>query len=516
MFGSIKNFFLRGWEDICAFIIKPVMNLSFYKKCFLIILCGLLLYVPYMNGFNTTHDEQYTLLACRFNVWDMVKLLAVEDGHPPLSYLYAKFWIWLFGGSVYNVMALRFATLFTFFLTALLGVFPLKRLLGPAAALLWICFVFVLPSAFYLAINIRMYPLAVFTITGEFIYAMLFAYQQKKSDLVWFFLFTLMALYTHYYCVILTAVIWLIVLVDLLQMKEKAKILKLLVCGVLVALFYIPWLFAFYAQYQNMKDAWFVQMKHLGASIDGAFFSYRYMLDVYYRLCWFFGALCWLLVFEFLFDADKANFNRMVAKRAALSFWSIYFIALLLSLLMRPNLFAQYMIVPVGLFYIAIAPSVLHFKKFGLIFVLALIPVFVMGYSEYHIKAQDGACKEVKHYLEKQLPQNSLVLYQRSWDHLAMMFYGPDKDIYYIPIQKYIVLFKDEVKKEDENLKKIDQYEYFYTLSSNYDLMAYNSCERQFTSLYDDISSCFKKISKQEALTAIKKTKKMREESLNP
>ena len=123
---------------------------------------------------------------------------------------------------------LRFATLFTFFLTALLGVFPLRRLLGPAAALLWICFVFVLPSAFYLAINIRMYPLAVFTITGEFIYAMLFAYQQKKSDLAWFFLFTLMALYTHYYCVILTAVIWLIVLVDLLQMKEKAKILKLL------------------------------------------------------------------------------------------------------------------------------------------------------------------------------------------------------------------------------------------------------------------------------------------------
>ena len=516
MFGSIKNFFLRGWEDICAFIIKPVMNLSFYKKCFLIILCGLLLYVPYMNGFNATHDEQYTLLACRFNVWDMIKLLAAEDGHPPLSYLYSKFWIWVFGSDIHRIFALRVATMVVFFLTALLGVFPLRRLLGDKPALLWICAVFVLPAAFYLAMNMRMYPLAMMLISGEFIYAMLFVYRHKKSDLICFCLLTLLALYTHYYCVILSAVIWLIVFVDLLKLKEYRKIYRLFLTGAVIAVLYLPWLFAFFKQYQNMKNTWYVQIGHVFAAIDGAFFSYRKIVDVYDKICIFFGTMCWLLVFEFLADTKKENFERIIAKRAVMTFWSIYVIAFLLSIFMRPNLFAQYMVIPVGLFYLAVVLAVLHFPKFKWIFVLVFVMTFVTGYSEYRLKAQDKVYLDIKHYVTEELPENSLVLYQRSWDHLAMMFLAPDVHIYYTPVQKYIVLFKDEVQKEDEHLENIDRYENFYTVNSNYDFWEYSTCAAEFTSLYDDISSCFKKISKQEALTAIERTKKMREESLNP
>ena len=93
MFGVIRNFFSRGFEDINIFLVQPFLRMSFYKKCFFIILAGVALYIPYINVFNATHDEKYTLLMCQFDVVEMIRRMAIEDGHPPFHYLFAKFWI---------------------------------------------------------------------------------------------------------------------------------------------------------------------------------------------------------------------------------------------------------------------------------------------------------------------------------------------------------------------------------------------------------------------------------------
>lgn len=511
MFAAIRDFFKGGFEEINEVIVKPFLRLSFYQKCFLIILAGLALYLPYLNAFNATHDEQYTMLMCRFDVVKMIKTIAVEDGHPPLSYLYAKLWIALFGGDIHNILALRFATLFTFFLTALLGVFPLKRLLGEKVALLFVCLIFVLPSSFYLAMNMRMYPLAVFLMGGEFIYAMLFVYKPQKGDVFKFALFSMLALYTHYYCVILSAVVWMVVFIDLLRLKKYRDLIAFFVCGFCVAVLFAPWLFAFYIQYQNMKDTWYPQMSHAFNAIDGAVFSYRYIVEAYYKFLCFFGVFCWLLVFEFLFDAKKEKTEHIVVKRATIVFWSIYLIALALSLFMRPNLHAIYLTIPLVMFYMGIAVSLVHFEKFRTIFLSFFALIFVMGYSENYLKVQDKAQERMKNYLTYEMPKNSLVLYNHTWGHLMMMFNAPDKDIYYVPMEKYLVLFQDEVQGEEKHLENLQKYDKIYYLLSLWDLMEFSNCDAQFTSKYDDVSCCFREISKESALEQIKRKKMLRE-----
>lgn len=515
MFEAVKKFFAKGLNDINEVMIRPLIRLSFYQKCFLIITAGLLLYMPYVNGFNATHDEKYTLLMCRFDVLRMIKIIAVEDGHPPFSYLYAKFWIWLFGLDIHHIFALRLATLFTFLLTALLGVFPLKRLLGEKVALIWIGLVFVLPSSFHLATNMRMYPLAVLFLSGEFMYAMLFVYQNKKYDLPWFFVFTVFALYTHYYCVILSAVIWLVVLCDLIRLKEHAKIIRLLLSGAVAALLYIPWLFAFLLQYQNMKDMWAVKKGYSYWAVYGALFSYVNFLEIYHEICLFLGVFCWILVFEFLLDGQKNKFEHIIVKRAVMVFWSIYAIAFVLSFVLRPTLWAAYLVIPVGLFYVGIAVSFLHFKKFRPLFYIMIGTVFIMGYSENYKRVQDDGYKQTKEYIEQKLPQNTLVLYRYGSDHLLMMLDGPAVDIYYIPTEKYIVLFQDEVEEEDRHLKNLDKYDHFYTVTSMFDFEDFIDCEARFMSEYDQFSYCFKEISKDEAMRAIERTKKIRKESFH-
>ena len=515
MFLRIKEFFKGGFEEINEVLVKPFMALSFYQKCFWVILAGLLLYVPYLNGFNASHDEQYTMLICRFDLVKMIKTIAIEDGHPPLSYLYAKLWLWMFGGDIHNILALRYATLFTFLLTALLGVFPIKRLLGEKVALLFVCLVFVMPSSFYLAMNMRMYPLAVFLILGEFIYAMLFVYKPKKFDGLFFGLFSLLALYTHYYCAILSAVIWGIVFIDLLRLKQYQKLIPFFAMGFVVAILFAPWLFAFAWQYQNMKYGWYPEMKHVQNAIDGAFFSYRYIVEAYYKFCTIFGIFCWLLVFEFLFDTKKEKLEHVIVKRATIVFWSIYLVALLLSLFMRPNLAAIYLVIPVGIFYVGIAVSFLHFKQFRKIFLSLFLVVFVMGYNETRLKVQDDAYEKLQNYLKEELPQNSLVLYNDTRGHLMMLFYAPQRDIYYTPIEKYLVLMQDEMKEEEKYLEKIENYDKIYYLLSVWDLFEYSNCDKQFIGQYDGISYCFRELSKKQALDQINKRKMLREMSFH-
>ena len=515
MIEAVKNFFKGGFEEIDEVLVKPFLRLSFYQKCFWIILAGIVLYLPYLNTFNATHDEQYTMLMCRFNVFDMIKTISVEDGHPPFSYLYAKLWIEAFGGDIHNILALRFATLFVFLMTAMLGVFPLKRLMGQKVALLWICLVFVLPSSFYLAMNMRMYPLAVFLIAGEFMYAMLFVYKKQKGDLFLFSLFTLVALYTHYYCAILSAVIWFIVLIDLWRARKWRDMIHFLISGFVVAVLFAPWLGAFVLQYQNMKETWYPGEKHTIWAINGAFFSYRYIVQNYYLFCVGFGILCWLLVWEFLLDTKKDKEEHMIVKRATMVFWSIYLIALMLSIFLRPNLAAIYLVIPVGLFYIGIAVTVLHFKKFRKIFLTLFVPVFVMGYSENYLKVHDNAYKNMQQFIAENIPQNSLILYNYTRAQLPIMFYAPQVDRYYVPMKKYLVLLQDEVIAEKENLKNIDKYDKIYHLSSLWNLVEFSDCKAQFTSQYDDISLCFKEMDKQKALSLIKAKQGIRELSFH-
>lgn len=495
MFSVVKDFFKGGFEEINEVFIKPFLHLSFYKKCFLIILAGLVLYLPYMNTANASHDEQYTILLCHFDILKMIKTIIAEDGHPPFSYLYAKLWIELFGGDVHHILALRCATLFMFFLTALLGVFPLKRLLGEKVSLAFICFVFVLPASFYLAMNMRMYPLAVFLMAGEFIYAMLVVYKPQKGDFLKFALFSLFALYTHYYCVILSVVIWTIVFIDLLRLKKYHDLISFFIGGLCVALLFVPWFFVFLFQYQNIKDLWFPKVGHVFMAIDGALFSYHYVSRGYYKFLCFFGILCWLFVFEFLFDVKKEKLEHIVIKRATVVFWSIYLITLALSLFLRPSLTARYLVIPIAIFYMGIAVSFVHFKKFRLIFLSLFVIVFIMGYNETRLKAQDKNYQQMQTYLREDIPQNSLILYDHSRAHLALMFYAPEKNIYKALRKKDLELFREKAKQEEKYLENLKKYDKIYYMLSLWDFVEDSNCQAQWISKYDNVSYCLKEIS---------------------
>lgn len=262
-----------------------------------------------------------------------------------------------------------------------------------------------------------------------------------------------------------------------------------------------------------MKELWFPNIQTAYSALSGMFFYYERIRDNYSCLCVCLGFLCQMLVLEYLIDIKENTTKHNIAKFALIVFWSIYIIALGLSYIFRPNLYVRYLVIPTGIFYVGLATGLCYLKKRYLVFIGMLAIIFLQEYKPLYNKMQANEYKQLQTYLQKEMPKNSLVLYHHTWGHLAMVYYGPNTDIYFVPSYKYSVLLQDEVKMEERHLARLAKYDNIYYLTS--DQPSYR-CERYFRSGYDGEPHCFMRISKQKALEYIKNTDDLRKELLFP
>ena len=462
---KIVDFFNQDASVIQKNIVSYILSLPYKTKAFLLIFCGILLYIPYANTYNTWHDDQASMLLMNYPWKEMFRLISIEDGHPPLFHtIYRLFQL---GGDYHNVLALRIATLFVFFLTAMLGIFPVRRLLGDKASLIYIILVFVLPSSIYLGINIRMYPLALYAMTGAFAYSMLVIKNESRSDWFYFALFSIIGLYTHYLCAILLFCIWSVVFFVFLSEKQYKNILKLLLLGLIVALIFSPWMYAFITQYGYMKNLWFPTKVLRDESLWGTVFGFRLLKN---RLVYFgvisLGFLCWYIILSFMQQVEIQKTDKKLVKYAIITFWGMYIIAYLISVFLRPMIFERLLIVPMGILYITLSYIFSRTPKYNKIFLLLCIPVFLITYSHYYGIANDTSTKEfVTEFRKKTTPKDSLIIYDGSFTQLFSDFYFSEYPKIFAPKRINILLFEDEVINELKNENKLDNFSHIYYFS---------------------------------------------------
>ena len=454
MINYIKNFWHQGWSDIREFIISPILRQSYYKRCFLLIVLGVILYIPLMNSYNANHDEQAAMLLFRYSWKEMFHLIAVEDGHPPLYHIVYR--LFQLGGDYHNIFALRVATLVIFVLMALLGAFPLRRLVGEQASLWFIFCVFFLPSSLWLGTNMRMYPLTVYVLAGAFIYSVLLYRDNRKADWICFALFTIAGLYTHYFCALVLMLIWVTLFLRLLAIKQFRKALILCGVGCVIALLYLPWLYVFLQQYNNMKATWFPKTIHRDAALYGFLFLLRGTTNpLIDGLFLFLGCWCWILAIEYITE-KKSGESVKIVKYGLFICWGLYLLTFVISCFFRPTLSARFLVVVMGIFYVTVAVSVNYYEKFKRVFLFFCSLAFLTGYLQYYMFVNDTNIKRFVSEFRMKIPEKSLVLYADTWTHLFMEFYLPEYHKLYVPLEPYIVLFQDKILKEQQ----IDPYEY--------------------------------------------------------
>ena len=150
------------------------------------------------------------------------------------------------------------------------------------------------------------------------------------------------------------------------------------------------------------------------------------------------------------------------------------------------------------------------------------IPLFLLYYSAYYQIANDKTVVTFKTKFEEKVEKDALVIYNDTWTHLFMMFYLPQYQAYYAPLKPYILLFQDEIVKEREIVKDLDEYSkiYYFTRSLVEDgegkSYFYSSDDQLYLSnIYSNETVTVFEISKEEARNLIKKSENNFQRSLH-
>ncbi|MBN1417053.1 MAG: glycosyltransferase family 39 protein [Bacteroidales bacterium] len=340
-----------------------------------------------------------------------------NDLHPPLYYLGLKLFTALFG---LNPVSLRFFSVLGVLSTVLLGYFAGQRVFGKQGALYFCLMLISVPMLAAYSHQARMYTWAAFSVTGVFIYSYLFIKTGKNRDLVFLFIFTVVAIYIHYYSMVAAFVSNAFVFLYLLFTKNK-KWLHHLISLLFAALLFLPWLFMFMVQVKRVQHAFWVPEVSLTTVLHcfAIPFTEQFWTTTYSVL--FVILIYSLIVFTF-FKSSAKSFSeyRLVLWLSLFIYTGTLFVVMIISLFSQPVLFSRYVVAIVVM--LVIPPTILfvQMKTEWLKMILISIILFLgirISVSTFYFSY--GPYKQTIEYIATTYPEIRKIL------HITEITAGP-------------------------------------------------------------------------------------------
>lgn len=213
---------------------------------------ALFAYLDYRNA-TVLYDDVYSVFLSKASysgIWG----ITASDVHPPLYYWALKAFTSIFGDSL---VTFRCFSALGLLATMLLGCFPIRRLFGDRVAVSFIVLLIIFPVSQYLATEIRMYSWTMFFVLASALSAYQVYKDNKWPDWLLFFFFGICAAYSHNYGLLSIFGIYLILSVSLFRSKGQWK--RILLCGMLFSLAYLPWLIQLISQMEMVSEEYWIK-----------------------------------------------------------------------------------------------------------------------------------------------------------------------------------------------------------------------------------------------------------------
>jgi 4-amino-4-deoxy-L-arabinose transferase-like glycosyltransferase len=340
-----------------------------------------------------------------------------NDLHPPLYYLGLKLFTALFG---LNPITLRLFSVLGVLSTILLGYFAGQRIFGKQGALYFCLMLISLPMLAVYSHQARMYTWAAFSITGVFIYSYLFIKTGENHDLVLLFVFTLIAIYIHYYSMVAAFVANMYVFLHLLRTRNK-KWLYHLFSLLFAALLFLPWLFMFIIHVKRVQQAFWVPEVSLTTILHcfaipftEQFWTTGYSISMV--------ILMYSLIIFTFFKSSTKSFSeyRLVLWLSLYIFIGTLVVVMIISLFSQPILFSRYVVAIVVM--LVIPPTILFVQmklkwlKMILISVILFLGIRI-SISTFYFSY--GPYKQSVEYISNNYPEIRKIL------HITEITAGP-------------------------------------------------------------------------------------------
>ncbi|MFZ5941776.1 MAG: glycosyltransferase family 39 protein, partial [Bacteroidota bacterium] len=298
-------------------------------------------------------DEIYTKSMLNGSLADSYAMFR-NDLHPPLYYVGLRLFTALFGQ---NAISMRLFSVLGALSTLVLGYFAGQRIFGKKGALYFCLMLVSVPMLAVYSHQARMYTWAAFSVSGVFIYAYLFMKTGGRRDLILLSVFTVIAMYVHYYSLAAAFVANGFVFIYLLVTKNT-KWRHHLYAGLVAVALFIPWIFMFVIQIKKVQHAfWAPEVSFSGLlSCFTIPFTEQFWTSSFSRVL---TLLMWSLILIALF----LSFTRVLSEYRLLLWLSLsVFLGTLLlvtaiSLFSQPILSTRYVMAIVTM--LAVAPTIL-------------------------------------------------------------------------------------------------------------------------------------------------------------
>ncbi len=398
---------------------KNIINKLIRNNLFLFLLIFVIATFFYLFkiGFSDLwSDEVYTKSMLNGSFPDFFSKFK-NDLHPPLYYIGLRLFTALFG---LNATTLRLFSVLGVLSTILLGYFAGQRIFGKQGALYFCLMLISLPMLAAYSHQARMYTWAAFSVTGVFIYSYLFMSTGKNRDLVLLLIFTVLAIYTHYYSMAAAFVSNMFVLVYLLCTRNK-KWLPHFFSMLIAIILFLPWLYIFIIQIKKVQHAFWAPEVSLSAIIScftipftEQFWTSNYSITL--------TILIYSLIAFTIFISFTKSFSeyRLVLWLSLFIFLGTISVVTIISLFSQPILSTRYVMSIVVM--LIIPPAILFIRMKMKWLKIILIPAILflgvrISISNFYFSY--GPYKQTVEYIINTYPEISKIL------HITEVTAGP-------------------------------------------------------------------------------------------
>lgn len=383
---------------------------------FLILLFYIYIKYPFLSV-----DEGFTRGLLSFNLADMISGTA-NDVHPPLYYLInlaiTKL-VNLIGVNMDVMHSLKFPSIIPYLIILVISLTKIRKEYGLLTAGIFSLALISLSEFFIYYLTARMYTWALLFMIIAFLFVKDILEKNDYISWILFSIFVTLAAYTHYFSILTTVIIYIMLFVWIIFYKERENISsnlkKLFISAFICVVLYIPWIPSLYNQLHFVHGNFFIGKVTFNNLVY--YLSYGFTISGN-QLIQFFSVLALIALFIMLFNKfqeTKSNNDAYLLIGFA-AFVGTIFLGFIASLVYKPILYDRYILHAIGILWLAISIklSQLKLNKGHLLLIIILISV-VGAFNVYHevneIKDMHKTLIKEDNFFSKINNNNTVIIY---------------------------------------------------------------------------------------------------------
>lgn len=401
-----------------------------------------LAYISFLKSIDVWTDEAYMMQMLReTNGLKDAVLYAASDTHPPAYFVLLKLVTMIFGQ---NLIAAKMLSICAVTGTILIGVHFLQKEKGVKAAIIYALLVGAIPCSMDFSVEIRMYSLALFFLTGCGINAFYFITYEKKRYLIYATLFGVGAAYTHYFSLAATALIFGMMFCVLLVTNRKL-LLYWLLSAIGCIVLYVPWLPYFYVQFTRVSTGFWIPEITVKTFFE--YMEWYFGTDMPYSI-WMIACIVMVAIVMLVIELVQKHDRQTVWACACFLVWFLtIMVGVAVSAAIRPMFLIKYSYPMIGLLSIALAWSLSRLQeRTALLLICFLLCIGIVDYENtYQIEYKSTMTVKTMQFFDEHLKDNDLVAYNYHAFGFIYRFYFTEDQL----VELSDIDFSDDYKDAD-------------------------------------------------------------------